>query len=82
MILSLILQVVSREESVPRIEIAIVIASEAKQSRHCALRLPRTLRVLAMTDKWKGQVVHLCSGVGGNPGHVMGSEPLVKRRVG
>ena len=47
-------QVVSREKSVPRIEIAIVIASEAKQSPQRASRLPRTLRVLSMTEKWNG----------------------------
>jgi hypothetical protein len=36
--------------SFPNPDIEIVIASEMKQSRPFAMRLPRTLRVLAMTD--------------------------------
>lgn len=43
---------------------SFIIAGEAEQFLHCALRLPRTLRVLAMTGKWKGRVVKLCSWIG------------------
>ena len=43
---------------------SFIIAGEAEQFLHCALRLPRTLRVLAMTGKCKGRVVKLCSWIG------------------
>ncbi len=42
-----------------KIDIEVVIASKTKQSRFSAMRLPRTLRVLAMTNKTTLLIVYV-----------------------